>query len=196
VRALTAALVVAALLAAVAGCGGSDGRVTRAELPKTVLQPGDLGASFERFDEGRQGLVEQPRGSRSDPARFGRIVGWKARYRRPGTAQTRGPLVVESRADLYDGDGDGADEDLAAVADQLREGAGRPLPAPDVGEEAFLWQASQAGSPRRVLTVVCAWREGSVLATVTATGFEGRLRAADVVALARLQQARIAAAAD
>jgi hypothetical protein len=193
VRAPAAVLVATVLAALAAGCGGSEKRVERQELASVVLQPKDLGAAFTRFDAGRQGLVEQPRGSRSDPSRFGRVVGWKARYRRPGTARTTGPLVVESRADLYEGDG--AAKDLEALRAQLAEGVGKALPAPEVGAEAFLWESSQAGSPKRVVTITCVFRESGVLGVVTATGFEGGLRAADVVALSRLQEARIRAAA-
>jgi hypothetical protein len=40
-----------------------------------------------------------------------------------------------------------------------------------------------------------AWRSDNVLGRVTANGFEGRLREADALDLARKQQARIAAAA-
>ena len=49
---------------------------------------------------------------------FGRIEGWKARYRRPGSQTTRRPLVIESRADLFES-ADGAAEELEVRAERF-----------------------------------------------------------------------------
>jgi hypothetical protein len=101
--------------------------------------------------------------------------------------------VIESRADLFQG-ADGARSDFEA-AKQTLETSGRPFDAPDLGEESYGATAGDetAGSVR-FFTVV--WRQGNVLATLSVNGFHGRLQAADVVELARKQQARIARAAD
>ena len=74
------------------GCSGDSIRVARTDLPKVVLQPDDLPGSFERFDEGRQASADKPDGARADATRFGRIDGWKSRYRRRGGVEVRSQL--------------------------------------------------------------------------------------------------------
>lgn len=174
------------------GCSGDSKTVAKTALPTVVLQPADLPGSFERFDQGRLRASEQPEGRTSDPARFGRIDGWKSRFRRPGEAGGRGPYVVESRVDLFRGDG--AEEELAALRSLLRgvepnAGVGAP------GDESFTWTTRQPGEPRDILTTAVVWREHGVVASVTATGFAGGLELEDVIALARKQHARIGRAA-
>jgi|1185.fasta_scaffold119555_1 hypothetical protein len=180
-----------ALLAA--GCGGPK-LVKDDQLPRLVLQPADLPRAFTRFDEGRQVRLDRVPGPRADPARFGREDGWKARFNRAGTAATRGPLVVESRVDLF-GDAGGAKQDLAAYAGQFRRTASgaRPVAVRGLGSEATALVQQRPGPPAaRFVTV--AWRDGNVTASVTANGFAAGLELADAVALARAQQRRIAAA--
>ena len=99
-------LAVLVCLSLLAACAGGDGgereAVERKELEHVVLQPADVPPVFERFDAGRLLRTDQPAaGERADPARFGREEGWKARYKRSGTQETRGPLVIESRVDLF-----------------------------------------------------------------------------------------------
>ena len=171
------------------GCSGDSIRVARTDLPKVVLQPDDLPGSFERFDEGRQASADQPEGARADATRFGRIDGWKSRYRRRGGVEVRGPLVIESRADLFKSSG-GAKDELDEIA---RERAVEPSDR-DLGDEAVVVSTTQAGFPRPLRTFVVSWRSANVVATITANGFQGRVREADALRLARLQQARIAAA--
>src|SRR5262245_23440586 len=94
--------------------GDSEQGYEAGQLEDMVVLADDLeGQRWTRFDWGKQQRGDQPSGSRSDPARFGRVDGWKARYRRPGTRQTDGPLIVESRADVFD-DKDGARQDYEA----------------------------------------------------------------------------------
>jgi hypothetical protein len=187
-----------AVLAALSGCDGGGGIDADAH-PRLVLQPADLSPEFILFDEGRQGNAEQPAGERSDPARFGREGGWKARYRRQGTPETDGALVVESRADVFEGE-EGAKEDLAASEAGLGGGAGGvPLELvgrEDLGDEAFVATAVQGGAAEDVRFYLVAWREGNVTASVFANGFEGSVALADALALARKQQERIVAQAD
>jgi hypothetical protein len=180
-----------------AGCAGGGGgaSIERGELRSIVLQPSDLPSVFQRFDEGRQGRAEQPGGLRGDPARFGRVEGWKARYRRPGSARTSGPLVIESRVDLF-GDSDGATEEL----DTLESGVDMRLlaQAPDLGDDAFaatVRQPSGVPGASGVRFYLVAWRQGNVTASVSVNGFEGRLELDDALALARKQQQRIESAA-
>jgi hypothetical protein len=184
-------LLVLALAACGCSFGGDDGTISRQELPKLVLQQSDLPRAFFRFDEGRQAIVDSPGGRRADATRFGREDGWKARYRRSGTEHTSGPLVVESRADLFASDG-GAKDDLDAARDDLAEGEldWEPIDEPGLGEESFAVTLVQGGV--RFYQVV--WRDANVTAALSANGFEPRLALGEVLALARAQQEHITAA--
>lgn len=183
---------------AVAGCMSDDGSgIARGDLRKLVLQPDDLPAAFQRFDEGRQALADLPTGARSDPARFGRVEGWKARYRRVGSQQTRGALVVESRADLFESAGGAKDEleaHRAEIEDAVDGGTARLLEAPELGDEAFAATVRQQAAVTPVRFFLVAWREEDVSASVFVNGFEGKMRLEDALGLARKQQRRIAAA--
>ena len=173
-----------------AGCSGDQSRVAEADLSEVVLQPADLSGSFERFDEGRQASADQPdAGARADTARFGRVDGWKSRYRRRGGVEIRGPLVIESRADLFTSSG-GAEDELDEVA---RERAVEPTDR-NLGDEAVVVSTTQAGFPRPLRTFVVYWRSANVVGAITANGFQGRVSDQDALRLARRQQARIAAA--
>ena len=182
---------------ALAGCSGGerDGEASleRADLPRLVLQPDDLGSPFTQFDEGPIRAADRPPGERSDPERFGRVDGRLARYRRQGSASTQGPLVVESRVDLF-GSGEGATSDLDAVRDQsLQHGAGTAeVDAAELGDEAYV-TGPTGETPGSVRTFTVVWRYRNVLATLTANGFQ--LDAEEVLELARKQHARLARAA-
>jgi hypothetical protein len=184
-------LVTVALLAA---CGGSaTPTVPPSKLPKLVLQPQDLHGPFTAFDVGRQTRLDRVAGPRSDPERFGRQGGWKARYNRPGSATTRGPLVVESRADVFK-DAAGATRDLAAYRAQFaRQPGARPFRVARLGAAATAVAQQRPGRPAARFVSV-AWRDGNVTASVVVNGFAQGLRTADAVALARAQERRIAAA--
>jgi hypothetical protein len=185
---------VVVVLALAAGCGSSGSRVSVQQLPKLVLQPSDVPAAFERFDEGAQVNLDRVPGPRYDTTRFGREGGWKARYRRAGSAQTEGPLVVESRADVF-GKASGADDDLAAYRDQFAHAVGaRIIAAPKLGDSAVAMTQLQAGSPG-VRYYSIAWRDTNATGSIVASGFEGKLTLADAAALARKQEHRMAAAA-
>ena len=172
-----------------AGCAGDSTSVDESALPTVVLQPADLPSSFERFDEGRQASADQPEGGRAEPGRFGRRGGWKSRFRRRGDSETRGLLVVESRADLFKSGG-GAEDELDAIASE----GGRTLADGGLGDEAVVVTKAQQAFPRPLVTYVVSWRSDNVVAAVTANGFKGRVSERDALRLARLQQARIAAA--
>lgn len=178
----------------VTGCmsDGSPG-IREGDLEKLVLQPSDLPAAFQRFDEGHQVQADFPAGTRADPARFGRVEGWKARYRRPGTSATRGPLVVESRVDLFESD-DGAGEELDAHRAEQGASGMRRLPEPDLGEEAFAGTLVQGGAATGVRFYLVAWRDRDVTASVFVNGFDGKLTLDEALELARRQQRRIEAA--
>jgi hypothetical protein len=187
-------LVLGLAVLALAGCsvGGDDsggGSVEASELSATVLQPEDLPQQFVQFDEGRQTISDRPAGARGDPTRFGRIEGWKARYQRRGGPTTEGPIVVESRADLFDSAAGAGDE-----LDTIENLGFDPLDAPDLGEEARAWETVQGGGVSEVRYYAFAWRENNLTGSVLASGFEGRFTYEDALALARKQQARMARA--
>lgn len=185
------ALVAVALL--LAGCSlGDDGggaSIERGQLEALVLQPEDLPRAFVVFDEGRQAIADRPTGGRSDPTRFGRIDGWKSRYRRAGSQQTKGPLVIVSFADVFESS-DGAEDELDAIDEEGFEAR----EAPDVGDDARAWESLQGGA-NGVRYYLIAWREENATASLLASGFEGRITFADVLALARKQAARLSRAA-
>lgn len=176
------------------GCmSDSSPGTSREELADLVLKQGDLPPVFQPFDEGRQVRADLPTGARADPARFGRVEGWKARYRRLGTPQTSGPLVVESRVDLFESS-EGADDELEAhKLDQEQAEGTRLLDAPELGDEAFAATVTQSGASSRVRFYLVAWREGDVAASLFVNGFDGKVTLAQVVELARKQQRRIEA---
>lgn len=187
-RALSA---LALLALVVGGCARDGAGFAPDELPGLVLQPADVPRGFFRFDEGRLAAADMPPGDRADAGRFGREGGWKARYRRNASSATRGPLVIESRVDVFE-DADGARRDFDALEAELRATA-QLLAAPQLGEEAAAARVEQA-SLEPVETFVVAWRESNAVAALTVNGFAAGLDVADAVALARRQQERLAAA--
>jgi hypothetical protein len=184
-----------------AGCSltGDDGGapIEVAELEKLVLQPDDLPSSFVRFDEGRQIAADLPAGARADPARFGRRDGWKARYRRAGTLETTGPLVIESKADLFDSS-DGAEDDFdAARADtDESEPEWQPIGEPGLGDESFAATLLEGTETSGVRFYQVVWREDNATASLNANGFAQGLTLEDVLELARAQERRIEAVAE
>jgi hypothetical protein len=195
VRVFAAALCVLALTACNDSGGGGEATVTRGELPRTVLQPADVGSDWAQFDEGRQIRLDAHPGPRSDPARFGREVGWKARYRRL-SAELGEPAIVESRSDLFEAPG-GAGEDLDAYREELEAGVpgsggtATLLEAPKLGEEAVA--AELRIGPQVSVTV--AWRRANATASVLVQGRASGTTLDDAVALARAQDRRLARAA-
>jgi hypothetical protein len=192
-----AAACVFALLS-LAGCslgGENGGSVEVTKLSGLVLQPDDLTPAYERFDEGRQVMADSPGGSRSDPRRFGRQEGWKSRYRRGGTPQTEGPLVVESRADLFESSG-GAKDELDAARQDLEDSDldWRPIDEPGLGDESFAATLVPGGGTNGVRFFQVVWREANVTASLNVNGFEGRIALAEALELARKQERRISSA--
>jgi hypothetical protein len=193
----TAVCLVAVLALAACSFGGEKASISRNELEQLVLQPQDVPLNFVRFDQGRQARADAPGGRRADGSRFGRIEGWKARYRRPGTPTIAGPLVIESRADLFES-ADGAKDDLEAARADLGSAesaaAWKPIDEPGLGDESFAATSVQQET-RGVRYYDVYWRDGNAMATLRVNGFEGKLALADVLALARKQQERISRAA-
>lgn len=188
------ALLVLSLLLAGCSVGGDDGEgsVQPGQLPGLVLQPDDVSRAFQRFDEGSQAIADNPGGSRADPARFGRQEGWKARYRRVATAQTAGPLVIESRVDLFESTS-GAEDELDAAQRDIQEGELEwdPISEPGLGDESFAATLVQPGTGSGVRYYRVYWRDANVSGSISVSGFEGRFSLAEALALARKQQEHI-----
>jgi hypothetical protein len=171
--------------------GDDSAAIDKSELKGAVLQPGDLPRVFIRFDEGRQTRIDQPGGTLADVERFGRQDGWKARYRRGGSPSTTGPIVIESKVDIFD-DSDGAKKELEAERGELVEGLRLEDAAPDVGEDSFVATGTEGSGRFKVRFYLVGWRHENAAATVLANGFERKLTREQVIDLARKQQARLA----
>ena len=180
-----------ALAVLVAGCGGhaSTHRATKSDLPHFVVTAGDLPAVFSSAGSGRQQSYEL----QGDATRFGRIDGWVSRFKRSGTVATRGPLVVESRADLFDSS-DGAKKELERRADAAATSTAdaHAVDAPALGDSARAATYETPGLERPVHFYVVVWRRANVVASVNVQGFDVTL--ADGVALARRVDQRMAKA--
>jgi hypothetical protein len=183
-----------------AGCsltGGDDGAsVEVGELKQLVLQPEDVDPAFLRFDEGKQGLTDLPGGRPAEQGRFGRQGGWKARYRRAGTRQTSGPLVIASLVDVFESTS-GAKDEFETVQTELRDGEleWQPTDAPRLGDEAVAMSLTQGTGQTKVSFFLVAWRDDNAVASIEANGFGDKITLDDAVALARKQEERIARAA-
>lgn len=195
--ALTQRTFILLVVAALAGCGDGTKLISESALPKLVLQAADLAPVFVRFDAGNLSRRDMSP-PRTDPSRFGRRDGWKARYRRAGSTATRGPLVVQSTVDLF-GSADGAKRDLLAYRAgfdaAVREAPGGKLvAAPTIGSASYALAQRQPGAVRPVLFFTVAWRDRNVTASVLVEGFQGKITLGDAAALALKQQRRIAEA--
>lgn len=162
-----------------------------------MIVDSDLAADWRPFDRGRQVRADRVSGAREDPSRFGRIDGWKSRYRRAGTQETRGALVLESRADLFPSSGAAATDVDAyeqEFAGDLAQLPGKTVSV-DLGDDAIGVTFTQPGTERAVRFYRLAWRRANATASLTVNGFDGLLELRDALALARRQDARLLAAA-
>jgi hypothetical protein len=188
------------LIIVLGGCSAladDDGAtVTERELPGVVLQPADLPQVWVRFDEGRQIGPDAPHGARADTSRFGRVEGWKARYRRPGSRSTPGALLIESRADLF-GDEEGAERDFDLVEEDPGEGVvAKRVAVGSLGDEAVGVSFVQGAGEAEVRYVVTSWRHGNVVASLRASGFADSFTPDEGLELARKQARRLARAVE
>ena len=171
--------------------GEESGAIEADALPGLVLQTEDLGADFVRFDEGPLVRADFQPGPRQDPGRFGRLDGWKTRFRASNPTDREGVLVVQSLLDLFEGRG-GAEEDLAAYGQEFEQNGQSNEPVSgQVGDET----AAVVFEANGVFFCTVAWRYENVTAAVTTQAFD-RQSALEAFALAQKQQRRIAAAAD
>jgi hypothetical protein len=176
----------AAILAAVAvaaGCGGDSGEtIPTGRASSLVLQPADLGERFSVFDEGPLAPADV-----ADPQRFDRGGGWKTRYRRTDRAAQSGPLVIESRVDVF-ATGGGASRDLDAYRDELDDEVAGGAERLDLEERDVLGTTTAQNGLRSFRFV---WRERNVTAALLVQGFDGRVTLPQAVALLTRQMRRI-----
>jgi hypothetical protein len=201
VRARASALFLLVLV--LGGCvvGNDEKQIDRSAISTLVLAPGDLSNVWVPFNSGRQVSADAPAGVRSNPLRFDRLDGWIARFRRPGSQKTSGPLVIESRADLFEA-ADGARDELSTARSELGKAIGgrpaaEPLADPAIGDEAFaatILQRSGGGGIADVRFYLISWRHRNVVASIFVNGFDRKVTLRQAVDLARAQERRIAAA--
>jgi hypothetical protein len=187
------ALACIGLLTLAGGCMGDESGAIEADaLPGLVLQTEDVGADFVRFDGGPLVRADFQPGPRQDPGRFGRLDGWKTRFRASDPTDREGVLVVQSLVDLFESPG-GAEEDLAAYEQEFEQNgqSNEPVSAL-VGDEtaAIVFEANG------VFFCTVAWRSENVTASVTTQAFDRTGAKNEALELAQKQQRRIAAAAD
>lgn len=147
---------------------------------------------FTTFYNGAQVRLDNQGTNRTDASRFGREGGWIARLRPSDSAAATGPLVVESRADLFKSS-DGAKSDLAAYRVQLSATYASDLKqfaVAGLAQDAIGVSFTEAGA-RTLRFFRIAWRDRNATASVTVEGFDGDLTQAQAVALAQKQEKHI-----
>ena len=192
VRGVVALLALAAVL--LAGCD-TQATIAKDKLSALVLSQKDMPSGFSEFYNGPQVRLDNQGTVRSDASRNGREGGWIARLRRTDPGQTQGPLVIESRADLFNSGG--ATSDLAAYRVLFSKTSGTDLKAVAVsglGDEAAGITFTQPGG-RTLRYYRIAWRYRNATASVLVEGFDGELSLNDAETVARKQQARMQGAA-
>jgi hypothetical protein len=174
----------------------SGSKISAAQPKAMALGQRDLPAQFEVFVEGPTATLDTQGTPRASLQRFGRKGGWVVRFNRGGTAATEGPLVVVSMVDVFD-DAGGARADLDAYRAQFRrqiaDQNARPVDVSGLGDEAVALSSVQPGG-KAVRSFTVAWRERNATGSITANGFDRRIQLVDVLRLARIQEARMAAA--
>lgn len=180
---------------ACAGCvvGDDSGPFEAADGSRMVLQEADVGDAYGVFDRGRQGRADVF-GGNLDPARNGRIGGWKARYRRLNRGRDPGAVVIESKVDVFSDTG-GARRDFEAVREAVERSylvEDQRLSPLELGDETIGATAGQGSGTFASRFYVVAWRDGNVHAWVLVNGLEP-LEFAEAERLARAQAARMAA---
>jgi hypothetical protein len=171
------------------GCGGGGQTIPEHGMSRFVLRQPDVGAPFISFYRGQQTQLDNQGTSRAAPERYGREGGWIVRYRRSGSTATNGPLLVESRVDVFRDEG-GAKKDLdayRAVFAQTPATERRTLALPKLGDAGVGQTFVQPGpSPVRFYRI--AWRYRNATASVLIEGFGDKVSSADALALAQKQQ--------
>ena len=179
-----------ALSALLVACDTSSGTIPSSKLSQLVLSESDL-PGYSSFYKGAQVQLDNQGTNRSNAQRFGREGGWIIRLR-PDDARTTGPLVVESRADLFK-DAVGAQADFSAYQALLKgaPSSGHSVVAvSELGQETIAVTFIEAGG-RPIRFYEIAWRERNATGSVTVEGFDGSITKDQAVALATKQESHM-----
>jgi hypothetical protein len=132
--------------------------------------------------------------TRKDYVKLGRLTGYNVTYKRAGFV---GVLVLDAFASIYRSN-DGAHDSLRlSLAGAAKDGGPsfRWIPAgAALGSEARVFAVSTKQNGMAVDYFTVAWRHGRVFAEVICGGVSGQITPAQAMALARKQEAHIAAA--
>jgi hypothetical protein len=170
----------------VAACD-SGSTIAPTKLSQLVLREQDI-PGFTSFASGPQVRLDNQGTVRADASRYGREGGWITRLRPADSTLTAGPLVVESRADLFK-TSEGAKSDIAAyrVLFSQLSGDHKAIPVSGLGPDAVGVTFTQPGSrPLRFFRL--AWRYQNATASITVEGFDGQVNQEDAMALAHKQE--------
>ena len=179
-----------ALLAGGCGGGGDESGYEVDQLEHMVLLQDDLeGAGWDPL---RLGRADQERPARRRPLESRALRAprrMEGALPAPGTRQTVGPLVVESRADVFE-DKDGARQDYEAYGSEL-ERAGLMLePLSDLGDAGIFATLVDNG----VRFYLVQWRDDNAVASINVNGHEGQVTKEQALDLAQKQLTRMEAA--
>jgi hypothetical protein len=193
VKKSTVGVVVA--LAMTVGAGSALAVVAaKPDTQRMVLRASDLPAGFSPHAAAYVTNAQQTAASAGDRDydKLGRVIGYSASYQRSAAT---GLIQVESEANLYRSAALAHSSYTSGLKLVLKQ---KELPVARIplrgfpGAEAAFFKATPPGKTPLDLFVV-VWRTGSVISTVTGGGLAGSVDRSAVVALARKQQARIAA---
>lgn len=169
---------------------------------RMVLQLGDLPPGFtvaSRRSRPNATVARETGVPLATLVGWGRIGGFQAEYGRsvdPGSPP-RGPATVSAAVSTY--------RTAKGLATAYRASAARiaaartpryvsrPLPA-RLGDAAQLWETRFAQDGIGVVLYTVVWRTAGTLSNIAVAGVAGRLTVADVLAIARKQDARVRAA--
>ena len=192
------AAAVAALAAASISAAGAGVQPAPPDTRAMVLQLSDLPNGFGRA-EGvyvTNAYLDRVSGVNKDYEKLGRLAGYRVTYRRVGIS---GVLGVDAFASIYRSSSGAHDSYRQSLAGAVQDGGPtfRWLPMkPRLGSETRVYVVTELQSGMRVDYYTIAWRHGRVFAEVIGGGVSGRIKLAQVAALARKQEERIVAALD
>jgi hypothetical protein len=161
-----------------------------------VIQLADLPTGFG-VDQGSyvsNAELAKEGDSRKDYVKLGRLTGYNVTYKRPGLA---GVLVLDAFASIYRSNTGAHDSLRLSLSGAAKDGGAsfHWLPSgPALGSETRVYAVSTKQNGMAVDFYTIAWRHGRVFAEVICGGVSGRISPAQAMALARKQEARIAAA--
>jgi len=163
--------------------------IAAGKLSQLVLKEQDM-PGFTSFSSGPQVRLDNQGTVRADASRYGREGGWIIRLHPADSARTTGPLVVESRADLFK-TLEGAKSDIAAYRVLFSQLSGQhEIAVSGLGQDAVGVTFTQPGG-RTLRFFRLAWRYQNATASITVEGFDGQVSQDDAFAFAHKQEKRI-----